>query len=81
MARRRRTYKIAGISVGVLAVVAIVVYVYYNRQPAGPGHPRPRVGRGYGATPYGQPSGNPGPLRGLPGGDKGACGCHGGISC
>ena len=67
--------KTAGAFIGVMAVVALLIYVY-NVKPAVSktgAHPRPNVGRGYGTTPYGSPSGNPGALRGL---GKEGCGCH-----
>ncbi len=65
--------KTAGAFIGVMAVVALLLYVY-NVKPAKTGaHPRPSVGRGYATTPYGAPSGNPGRLRGL---GKQGCGCH-----
>ena len=66
--------KTAGAFLGVLAVLALLMYVY-NRSPTTKtgAHPMPSVGRGYGTTPYGAPSGNPGRLRGL---GKQGCGCH-----
>ena len=68
--------KSAGAVIGVLAVLALLIYVYSVPTVTKTGaHPRPSVGRGYGTTPYGAPSGNPGALRGL---GKQGCGCHGG---
>ena len=69
--------KSAGVVISVLAVIALLIYVY-NVKPVRSSigaHPRPSVGRGYATTPYGSPSGNPGVLRGLA---KQGCGCHGG---
>ena len=68
--------KSAGAVIGVLAVLALLIYVYSAAPTSKTGaHPRPSVGRGYGTTPYWAPSGNPGALRGL---GKQGCGCHGG---
>ena len=73
--------KSMGAVIGVIVVVALM-YVYNMRSVKTAPHAMPRVGRGYGSTPYGQPAGNPGTLRSLGSrSQQGAgCGCHeGGI--
>ena len=79
MARRKRgnwipSKSTAGGALGVLAVLALLMYVY-NVQTPKMTHARPRVGRGYATTPYGLPRGNVGALRGLAH-EGGGCGCH-----
>ena len=75
----------AGMLVGALAVAAVLYYVYGYRFKTIPGvglHPSPMVGRGFGSTPYGVPTGNPGTLRGLASHKQGCgAGCHGGGGC
>ena len=54
------TKKTAGAFIGVLAVGAILIYVYnVPSKKYVPRHAMPRVGRGYATTPYGEPAGNP----------------------
>ena len=55
------TKKSTGTLLGLVAVIAILYYFFGYSTKTNP-HPQPRVGRGFGATPYGQPAGNPGRL-------------------
>ena len=71
--------KTVGMLIGILVLVAVLSYMY-TRKPTtkvGP-HALPKIGRGFGSTPYGQPAGNPGALRSLGGSGQqgGGCGCH-----
>lgn len=78
MGRRRSKWpnkKNAGMLIGAAAVAGLLYYMFADTKKVA-AHPNPRVGRGYGATPYGSPAGNPGLLRGL--GSKQGCGCHSG---
>lgn len=81
MGRRNRfsKKKMTGLVIGALVVLGIGIYVYRSRKNVaepGPGaHAAPRVGRGYGATPYGAPAGRLGTLRTLSSGGKQGCSC------